>query len=673
MARSLSLILFVLLVFFIEHFFGLGRLNAALPVLMGISAWLFWKNRELVRSREFIVSETVFIAAFMYAFVWRFSFPSITPSSERLTDLFFITNYLQGVTLPPVDNWNPPHLFDYYYAFQHYAAALMGRIFNMSPGESYNYAFALLGALPITLVVFVGQRVFQQLEMPRYKRIGLTLLLALSILFGGNGFSPVLGVVYKAPEYGSFVKPGTSGGTEKRAIERYHSALANQSRDLIIGAARYIGSDRDTSLRGNASVNQSVGKLLLPDTPKPAKGKKLVLPSENLGYQYFLGDYHPTLGGFFLLTLGLGLIFSMRFTGAAAKGEEPWGKLSQAALTLCVPVMMITNTWTLPLLVVLISVWVLYRVWFRQPVYWLWLIGGGVVGTFLIYPFMTGFLTSTLSTPVAWVSADMRTPFSRFLVLQWPVLLLIAFGLWEGRKRPLAWFFSGLWLLLLIVSELIYIDDPTAEHFSRTNSVMKWWGWIQVGAFVSLGGLLMGSTIKWVRWASVAVLLVVTFSAGFELQRYWRHSGKYNAGHLEGHYWYTNNATNRQMFEYLEAAPAGIVLEPILDNAYSNTSMYGIFSGKPVLLGWPSHLRTWHGSVPRIWVLKDEIDQFYKAEKVDTLPWLNSNNVRYIVFGPKSDNKKFEAIHNKIKSEYAWHEYEHSRRRHTGIWVKVSP
>jgi len=671
-ARSLAVMLFVLLCFFLEHFMGFGRLLGVMPILLGLSAILVWQNRELVSQRAFVVSELVFIAAFLYAFLWRFSFPSITPSSERITDLFFIVNYLSGETLPPVDHWHPPHAFDYYYAFQHYGAALLGRFFNMEPGESYNFGFAVLAALPITLVVDIGRRLLQPVKLGKYHSMGFVVLLTAAIVTGGTGITPLLKLVYDSPAKSEYVKPNMSKQQHRAAVKRYQSALANQSRDHIIGAVRFIGSDRDKNMAGEKYINPGLAKLFFPETKATLKGKKMVLPAENFGYQFFLGDYHPTVGGFFLLTLALAILFSIQpATNTKLPTEQQqWQKYAQAALTLCVPLMMITNTWTLPLLVITILAWILFRLLMKQPIYWAWLIGGGVAGSFLIYPFMSGFLTSTLSTPTKFVPENMHTPVSRFLALHWPVLLLIAFGFWEGVKRKQAWLFSALWLFLLILSEVVYIDDPTGDHFSRTNTVMKWWGWIQVGVFTSLGALLLSSSTRFLRWACVVVLASVTLGAAYDLQRYWLYSGKFYAGYMEGHRWYTNTPTNRQMFEYLEAAPAGIVLEPIIDNAYSDTSIYGVFNQKPVLLGWPSHLRTWHGSVPRVWVLKDEIDQFYRGEKADALVWLQSNNVRYIVFSPKSDNQYFDKIHTQIKDDYAWFEFEHSRSRHTGLWVK---
>jgi len=358
----------------------------------------------------------------------------------------------------------------------------------------------------------------------------------------------------------------------------------------------------------------------------------------------------------------LALIFSVE------SGKQT--RIAQGLLSLLVPAMMITNTWTFPLLVLLIGGWVGFRLIYKKPVDWLALIGGGVVGTFLIYPFLIGFTASSLPTPVKLVSGDMHTPVSRFLAMHWPILLILGFGFFEKKYRRLSLTFSVVWLLLLVLSEVIYIDDPTAAQYERTNTVMKWWGWIQTGAVATMGALCLGSSVKWVRWATVVVFMLMNIIA-IDLARYWFHSGRYYQGKLAGHHWYTQKPTNRMMFEYLKEAPKGVILERVIDNAYSNTSVYGVFNDKPVLLGWPSHLLTWHGNVPRVWILKEEIDKFYRAELPDPLQWLQSNDVQYIVFSPSDNDSKFEAINNAIKSDYAWHEFNHSRNRHTGIWVKV--
>jgi uncharacterized membrane protein len=646
-ARTVGLLLLALLLFFIEHFIGLGKLHWMLPVVVIFSGWIVWNKQINAPKKEFWQSELVFIIAFLYGFIWRYSFPSISPSSEKITDLFFISNYYPGNVLPPLDNWNPPHLFDYYYAFQHYAAALLGRVFNLDIGTCYNLSFALIIALPLTLTWSISGNFI--------KKKSLRILLVCTLAFGGTGISPILHLALNSPE-----APNTE---DKVALSQYEYAIGNYSRKNIIASVRFIGGELDKKLSKDNQDNISPSKGPKSNSNNPKQKELMVLPSENFGYQYFLGDYHPTLGGFLLLMLAFALIAHIE--------KERESRLSQALLALCVPVMLITNTWAFPLLILFIIGWLAFRIIYRQPIDWLALITGGLTGTFLIYPFLAGFTANSLPTPIKFVTGDLHTPAYRFLGLHWPILLLLAFGLFEKRYRRISLTLSATWLMLLLFSEFIYIDDPTGSKYERTNSVMKWWGWIQTGVILTLGAVCLGSSNKWIRWATVSVFLVINIIA-VDLAKYWYYTGKHYQGKLAGHYWYTENATNRMMFEYLKEAPKGIVLESILKNAFSNTSIYSIFNHKPVLLGWPSHLNTWHGDIPRIWILKDEIDKFYRGDMDDPLNWLASNNVQYIVFGPNDKDKYFNKINNEIKSSYIWHEYNHSRQRHIGLWLKSS-
>jgi hypothetical protein len=646
-ARSAGLLVVILALFFIEHFIGLGRLHWLFPFTVITGTWLLWKEKYRAGNLEYWHAEFVFVLAFLYGFFWRYSFPDISPSSENITDLFFISNYYPGDRLPPIDNWNPPQVFNYYYAFQHYAAALLGRVFNLEIGVCYNISSALIAALPLSLAWSLSGYYIQ--------RTGFRLLLVCTLALGGTGISPILHIAYKSPEITNL--------TNNNAQLEYRHNIQNYSFNNIISSARLIGSGMDNQRKSDPRVVRTVADVVLPVTER-ADGKPLmVLPLENFGYQFFLGDYHPPSGGFYLLLLAIALIILVE------NNKQP--RTSQALLTLLVPVMMITNTWTFPLLVLLIIGWLIFRLFNKQPIDWIALFAGGVAGSFLIYPFLFGFTANSLATPLKFVTSGMHTPISRFLAMHWPILLVLFFGFFEKKYRRLSLSLSVTWLCLLVLSEFVYVDDPTADKYERTNSVMKWWGWIQTGVVVSLGAMCLGSSVKWVRWATFAVFMTINIIA-IDLARYWLYSDKPNQGKLAGHHWYTQDPTNRMMFEFLKASPKGVVLESIISNALSNTSIYGIFNDKPVLLGWPLHLATWHGVTPRVWILKDEIDAFYKGEKADSLEWLAGNKVKYIVFNPTDNNNKFDAINNLIKSEYQWHEFNHSRQRHTGIWVNLN-
>ena len=118
-----------LVLFFVEHFVGLGWLGWCWPLTTAASAWYVTSRRsELI---EHLGTEVLFLLAFSWALVWRLCYPGIVASSEKIGDLAMIASYWPGTRLPPQDAWYPPYPFDIYYSFQQYAASLLGRAFAL--------------------------------------------------------------------------------------------------------------------------------------------------------------------------------------------------------------------------------------------------------------------------------------------------------------------------------------------------------------------------------------------------------------------------------------------------------------------------------------------------------------------------------------------------------------
>ncbi|PKF61960.1 hypothetical protein CW745_08210 [Psychromonas sp. psych-6C06] len=648
LARSTGIIVVCLVLFFIEHFIGLGSLNWLWPFSSALSLLLVYKHHALPAEKRFWRSELLFAMVFFYSFAWRYSYPTIYPSSERITDLYFISNYLPGNTLPPIDNWNPPHAFDFYYAFQHYAAALIGRVLNFDPGTTYNVAFGLIMALSITLAWSVASKFI--------KSRALKVLLVATMVFGGTGISPLAHIAFNGVE-------GPKNDSEQEASS-YKHRQATDAFKMLIYSARFVGSREDVNLDELHNANDWSRTIFPSTTPDPlpsSNWEPRELPMENFGYQFFVGDYHPPLGGFFLL------LFTLALLAAIERGVQV--KLLQALLGLSVPVMIITNTWTFPLQGLLLMGWVAYRYWDKKVVNWDWLIGGGLLAGMLIYPFFTDFANGSLSTPVKLVTGFDHTPISRFLVLLWPLLLLIVMGLFEPKYRKWSITIALTFAFMLFVSEMIYIDDPTEGKYLRTNSVMKWWGWIYVGGIISLGAVCLGSSKKWIRWSTIVVLLLVNVYA-YDVARHWIYSSKGAMGKLSGHAWYTADGSHRDMFNYLQAQPFGVLLENLPDNAYMNSSIYALFNDKAVLLGWPSHLRTWHGDVPQVWNLTNEIRLFYQGKLANSADWLQANKVNYVILERHQDAGSFELIDQQIKADYTWQRFSPQHQTAKGIWTR---
>src|SRR6185437_10590562 len=136
--RAAGVAVIVTTCFFIEHIVGLGSLRYVWPFTAALSALCLFVQRDSLRQNGFWSGELVYGLALAYGLTWRFLFPSIYQTAERLPDLVFISAFSDGATLPSIDHWLPPFKFDYYYSLQYYAAALAGRWFQMPLGLTYN-------------------------------------------------------------------------------------------------------------------------------------------------------------------------------------------------------------------------------------------------------------------------------------------------------------------------------------------------------------------------------------------------------------------------------------------------------------------------------------------------------------------------------------------------------
>ena len=634
-ARALAWLAIALVGFCLEHAVGLGRLDWLLLPLTGAAAWWWWRTwRRHELPAGFLAGEAVFVAAFAYGFAWRFAYPSLYPSSEHMTDLYFISNYLSGETLPPLDRWYPPHRFDFYYAFQHYAAALLARVFTLDGGTVYQLAFALLTGGTIALAWEFGC----SLIPGRFGRI----LLIVAFVSGGVGLSPLIHFVVSAPT-----------GTVQQATDDANERMA--------GNARFIGGY-------DSKVNTDFGRALFPPVKGPATAagpfEPRELPLENFGYQYYVGDYHPPLGSFFLLALALALMAAIECGRMA--------RLGPAALGLTVPCMLIVNTWIFPLHVLLLGGWWLLR---KPDDRWRDLVGlvaGGAAGFVLAWPFLARFALHAIDTPMRLVGELDHTPSTRFVCLHWPILLLIVAALIQSTRRRLSLALALTLVVLYVLTETIYVDDPSDGRYERTNSAMKWWGYVFDVGLLGLGALCLGSASVWARRVAALALLLPSVYV-YDVARYYWWTGKGDLGHLSGDHWYTSDRNHAALVEYLRAAPDGIVLENSYENAYSNTTMHALFAGKPALLGWPLHLVTWHGDSPDVWALTDRIRAFYAGKGVDSANWLVANHVRYVVWSAADNSKDPDAyarIDAQVAPYYSWREFYAADKYRVGVWVR---
>jgi len=645
-ARAAGVLAVVCSAFFLEHLVGLGSLAWMWPLCTALSGLLLFRWRADWRTHGVLRAEAVFLAGFLYSLFWRASSPEITPSSERMTDLYFIVNYLEGVRLPPTDHWLSSLRFDFYYGLQHYGAALMARIFDLPPGYAYSLGFALVAGLAIALAWdFSGRFLHNRL---------LRLLVVGSLVVGGSGATPFLWAAYKAPA----------------SAERYAEIA-----DRVWGNARFIGgSDRQLAWAS--------GEPLLA-VPAPGFTPRS-LPSENFGYQFALGDFHPPLGGYFLLLLSLALIGLLEGSGSAGHDARQRTAATRHAerspsilLGFTVPLQLATNTWVFPLQLLTVGVWALWR-WsaHRQPD-WQGMAIGGFAGCCALFPFLKGLAERSGQGALQLVRPVDMTPLPQFLMMHWPLLLFIAaalvIALRGGQHRGLLAAIAASTALMLALSEIIFFNDPSGEHFERTNTVMKWWGFIHTAGILSLGTLLLAQSQRLVRMAVVVSLASLNLYA-IDVFQHWKHLDKSSFGALRGDSAYTRgDPVNREMMAFLRHAAPGVVLENQGCNAYCDAGIFALFAAKPLVLNWPMHQQTWRQNIGSVWILNTEIQQFYAGNHPRAAQWLASHDVHYIVWNRRdaADAAAWQRIDKAISPGHIWKEFGRDGDRRIGFWIQA--
>lgn len=646
-AKAAGVIGFTLLFFFIEHFAGLGRLVWMWPLTTAIALGVIWLRLEEIKAGLW-KQELVFVIAFLFALAWKNSFPDIVPQDGQLADLSFVDNYLHGGTLPPQDSWLPHLPFNMCYAFQHYGAALLARIIGLEGGYAMNLAFAVILALLASLAWSVARRFSASRAA--------CAVLVVAVMAGGSGIAPLT----------HFIMNQDAPNREAKA------GLAS---DNVWTGMRFAGSYVDR-------INTDFGKALFPplsseDKPSPDFESR-DLPLETIAYLTFLGDYHSSLGGFLLLFIALACIAALESTPVApavSNSAQATGlsrnRPLQALLAATVPLTLAMNPWIFPLQAILLLGWAAYRHMRKNAPDWSAILAGGFVTMALIYPFLSQFAPHALPLQIRMVASTDHTPWNVFLGLYWPVLVLMVLALTQMRRIRPALLAVAVFAFLLLLSELVFVDDSAAPKYVRFDTVLKWWEWIYAGAILLIGAICLRGG-KWVRGIAVAVLLLVSTYA-IDIASYWHNSGKLSAGKMSGYAWLIRDGADKAILEFLKSAPHGVVLESLDADAYTPSSAFALFAAQPSLNGWPEYEAQWRGASAHVTDNAQRNRLFYRGNLPDAAQWLIGNDVRYIVWSRRDQERQADArtrIDALISPRYAWIPVTIDGGGELGYWVR---
>lgn len=626
LARFIGIVGISLVLFFIEHLVGLGDLAWVWPLTTALSVYVLWRHQTELVTVKFWWPEAAFVLGFIYALAWRFLLPDINPVAEEMTDLYFVANYRQGVTLPPPDMWLSGYNFDFYYAFQHYAIALYGRIFDFNVGVNYNLAWPIVAGSMAGLAWSIGS------ALALKKRWNS--LFSATVLLGGSGVTVFSLLIWN---FGNWA-------TDAGAASQYMWA-----------SVRAIGGFAERA-------NGPLGELFYggATTPMP------ILPIETTAYLLFNGDLHPPLGGF-LLALGAG---ASMFWMVKAQSRAATMTLTAFA-TATAPLMIAVNAWVFPLHALFVLTWLGVQA-LQKKLDYIAVLAGGAVSIGLLLPFLSYFSGSSLSPELTAVQGG--TPWQGILQW-WPLAVLLPLLIWKFKHSVLI-AISATIAIGLGFTLFAYFSDGMGGQYARFNTALKWWSYLNL---LMVMGLALGLSLKRYKWLSglvmVALLSYVPFSLSFLLN-----SDHNNKGVIAGHAWFTSDPSNRDLLNYLDELPAGIMLEAPTGGAYTFTTRYALFSEHQSYIGWHGHQGGWLGRPNFLNLRAQKATRFYSGQMsdIEANQFVDGEGIDYIIWGPEdvqTRGNQWTTVDDYLSDNFAWvafYDAEFGGKLHkVGVWQRV--
>jgi uncharacterized membrane protein len=645
-AMAVGPILAVTTVYAIECHHGLGRSLAWLGLLSTVlsvaviagsiftwkpgwlgarSAALLGEWRAEFAPRRLVGCFGVCAAVFLYAMSWRFIYPNIDGSSEKIADFSFICSYYTGGTIPVPDVWFYPYLSTQYYSFQHYGAALMGRVLLLPPGSAYNIAYCLLIAL------------------------------------GGTAFAGAVCMVARKPWVRALIIAGfVVGGTGMTGL--VHLTDKNVTPWTTM---RFIGSAQMDKAPVGPWLKGYQDKFKIQE----ADGKQfpMELPGEIYSYVVFLGDYHAPLSGYYLL--GICAMAMLLWTRTR---QSRYAAIAGSTLTWT----LLANTWVLPLQGLAIFMWlaVNWRDWRRLvPA----IAAGAAIVWLAAWVYLSAFTAaaSGYDTAVRWVPWIEHTPPLLFALFFLPTIAFIVLGLASGspQGRRLA----VLWLALLLFTEFFFVDDEYSGHYDRFNTTLKWWPWVMAGALMTLAPFILEQARR--RWIRIVAIFFCAYPCCyvFDLWEPMWNGPKDSVGKIEGTYYLTRDEFPRLMLGRLKVEKPGVVIErPDEQGGFVNSAVIPLFGGQKMWLGWWGHELLWRENREDVRRRHDTLMLFYNGSKADAGKWLIAQGIDYVLWYRQGDTPElWEKVNKTVGPEYIWCDiltYQNEDGRRVGLW-KRSP
>jgi hypothetical protein len=581
---------------FIEHLVALPSLLILLPVLLGGAVWMAVGGKWF--KPALILPTSVFLACFAFTFAVRCLQPDIEFTSDGVSDLNMINNFLQGQTLPPPDTWMPPFRFIFYYDFQHYAASIVGRLLSVDIGHADNVSHALLNALVCVAAAgaawrLSGEKLFATLAMP------------FLILCASTGSAAYLILVCHSTD--SWLAADLSSGM-------VHPPDSNP-------IWQWLANDLPAGLQGKS-----------PDEILSHQTLRLQVP----GFWTWRDEYHANASGHLLTILSVLIVAEL---AAARRTTWPW------VLGAIMPMLAATiSAWALPITTLLC--------WVMLPVAWalgrrpgaidvtLWTLFGCVT---LLWPAFFNVTSNPQVPDIRWIDPLSRVPFLEFLVQWWPIIVLWICAVCCLRNLS----FGVRWFLVVVPLMLIWIESVTIE--SRYNTIEKMWGYTWAVGLVGLFPIV--ASRKSSVYLMVAIILIAyeSISLGLFVRNLFAYGSWDDARfHLEGDRYLVQNDQKKRMLDVVGQVKHATFLSGICAYCYNEPPALTAFTGNDSYIAW-SWFESNASNKAEADTREQQNNDFYSGKMTGRLDFLRAKNITGVLIWP--DDKISDAALTALKTE----------------------
>ena len=606
-----------LLLNFIEHFVALPSLLWLLPFTFLALLFVFFHSGYSWEGLR--LPTLVFLGAFAFTFGVRCCNPDITTGSDGLTDLSVVLNYCHGEKIPPTDNWLPTMDYRWYYSFQHYAASVVKRLFNVDGGTAVNASHALLSAL----TAFVGAAAAYRLSGGR-AWIALATVFMIEAAFTGS--SAYLYLTEKG--CGEWLPNNLSGGFPLRDDQN------------------------------------PLWHLLGYDT-----GHFYAVPGENApfrrelqvsGFWAWRDEYHANSAGHFFTLFS---VFSIIELLRRERANFPW------ICAILIPFLVVMSTMWLVVIdgAYCLSGLVLALMVGRRPGNWQLVVYAVGISLIALWPAFSELTSGPTAATLDWNPPELRTPFWEFIVQFWPVILLWLTLCFSWKQMPVA----ARWLHVVVPLALIFIELFNLED-DRYNTYEKMWGPVYSVGLICFFPLVVINR-KWLgRSLAVVILFCALVSISWRTYNLmvWSPWGK-GAFNLQGDGYLLSDRQKARMLQVLSQLRDATLLAGHCSFNFYECPALAVFSGNRCYIAWYySEEHFGHGG--ESYVRTNLNNDFYDGKMSDPLGFLVSNNIAGVIIWP-GDNIPDSTLAT-LKSQLApTYQYEDCKRNgipNAGVFLK---